>query len=210
VGGAQGSPTLRPEYAWNTEFGSALTISGSHLIQRVGATAYERRGTNLIDWIYRSVDGNQVLQADNVTAVSIRGLEFEVGGHLAGTWFARAQFATHTASDVNGQSIYALDYLARRVQLSWNSALRRSNAPAPLQFGLVAIGQDRAGSYVLPDGSTTAYTPFATVDLRASYRLGDLLLYADGMNLLNSKAMDRGTIPLPGRWLKLGLRLEWE
>ena len=210
VGGAQGSATLRPEYAWNTEFGSALTISGSHLIQRVGATAYERRGTNLIDWIYRSVDGNQVLQADNVTAVSIRGLEFEVGGHLAGTWFARAQFASHTASDVNGQSIYALDYLARRVQLTWNSALRRSDAPAPLQFGLVAIGQDRAGSYVLPDGSTTEYTPFATVDLRASYRLGDLLLYADGMNLLNSKAMDRGNIPLPGRWLKLGLRLEWE
>jgi iron complex outermembrane receptor protein len=63
---------------------------------------------------------------------------------------------------------------------------------------------------VLPDGSTTEYTPFATVDLRASYRLGDLLLYADGMNLLNSKAMDRGNIPLPGRWLKLGLRLEWE
>jgi outer membrane receptor protein involved in Fe transport len=47
------------------------------------------------------------------------------------------------------------------------------------------------------------------VDLRASYRLGDLLLYADGMNLLNATVVDRGTVPLPGRWLKVGLQLAW-
>jgi iron complex outermembrane receptor protein len=210
LGGAQGSTSLRPEYAWNTELGFALTMSGKPLIQRIGATAYERRGTNLIDWIYRSVDGNQVLHADNVTAVTIRGLEFELGGQLAGTWSARAQFAGHAASDVNGQSIYALDYLARRIQFTWNSALKTSGTPSPLQFGLAAVGQDRAGSYVQPDGSTTPYNPFATLDLRASYRLGDLLLYADGMNLTGTQAMDRGNIPLPGRWLKLGLRLEWQ
>jgi hypothetical protein len=117
--------------------------------------------------------------------------------------------ATHQASDVAGQSIYALDYLARRVQFQWNSALQRDGSAAPLQVGLVVVGQDRAGSYLLASGASTPYVPFATVDLRASYRLGDLLLYADGMNLLNATVVDRGTVPLPGRWLKVGLQLSW-
>ncbi|MFM6998984.1 MAG: hypothetical protein ACKOX0_07120, partial [Bacteroidota bacterium] len=110
----------------------------------------------------------------------------------------------------NGQSIYALDYLARRVQLSWNSELRASGTLLPIQCGLVVVGQDRAGNYELPDGSVTAYRPFTTVDVRASYRLGELLLFADAMNLLDQTVVDFGNVPLPGRWLKLGLRLEWD
>ncbi len=207
LGGAQGSANLQPEYAWNTEAGLVWTQSGG---RGARLTAYERRGTNLIDWIYRSIDGNQVLQADNVTAVRIRGLELEAHARLHGTWSARAQFAGHRASDVNGQSIYALDYLARRVQLSWNSELRASGALLPIQCGLVVVGQDRAGNYVLPDGSTTPYRPFATVDVRASYRLGELLLFADAMNLFDQTVVDFGNVPLPGRWVKLGLRLEWD
>ncbi|MFM6960251.1 MAG: TonB-dependent receptor [Schleiferiaceae bacterium] len=207
LGGAQGSANLQPEYAWNTKAGLVWTQSGG---RGARLTAYERRGTNLIDWIYRSIDGNQVLQADNVTAVRIRGLELEAHARLHGTWSARAQFAGHRASDVNGQSIYALDYLARRVQLSWNSELRASGALLPIQCGLVVVGQDRAGNYVLPDGSVTAYRPFATVDVRASYRLGELLLFADAMNLLDQTVVDFGNVPLPGRWVKLGLRLEWD
>jgi outer membrane receptor protein involved in Fe transport len=80
---------------------------------------------------------------------------------------------------------------------------------SPLQFGLTVVGQDRAGSYVMASGELMPYLPFTTVDLRASYRLGELLLFADGMNLLNARVMDHGNLPLPGRWLKFGLRLEW-
>ena len=212
LGGAQGSAGLRPEYAWNSELGLRINRRSDPRrgISGAAITAYERRGTNLIDWIYRTVDGAQVLQADNVTDVAIRGVEFEVSGTLVGSWSARAQFAGHQASDVNGQSIYVLDYLARRVQLTWSSALRSMESSSPLQFGLTVVGQDRAGSYGLPTGELMPYLPFTTVDLRASYRLGDLLLFADGMNLLNARVMDHGNLPLPGRWLKFGLRLEWE
>ena len=208
LGGAQGSALLRPEYAWNSEVGVKVGTL-SRAVRAAQLTAYERRGVNLIDWIYRSVDGAQVLQADNITSVAIRGLELEFRGDFHGAWVARAQVATHQASDVVGQSIYALDYLARRVQFQWNSALQRDGSAAPLQFGLVVIGQDRAGSYLLGGGESTPYVPFATVDLRASYRLGELLLYADGMNVLDATVVDRGTVPLPGRWLKVGLQLAW-
>jgi hypothetical protein len=40
--------------------------------------------------------------------------------------------------------------------------------------------------------------------------LGELLLFADGMNLLNATVVDRGSVPLPGRWVKMGIRLEWD
>ena len=213
LGGAQGSAQLRPEYAWNSELGlSSLKKSseGSRILSEVVATLYERRGVNLIDWIYRSIDGSQVLQADNVTSVRIRGLELAATGMFYGTWSVRAQFAGHRASMLEGVSTYALDYLAQRVQLRWDSEIRTQDTPSPFQFGLSAIGQNRAGSYLNAAAELTPYAPFATVDLRASYRLGELLLFADGMNLLNATVVDRGSVPLPGRWVKLGIRLEWD
>jgi iron complex outermembrane receptor protein len=213
LGGAQGSAQLRPEYAWNSELGlSSLKKSseGSRILTEVLATLYERRGVNLIDWIYRSIDGSQVLQADNVTSVRIRGLELAATGMFYGTWSIRAQFAGHRASMLEGVSTYALDYLAQRVQLRWDSEIRTQDTPSPFQFGLSAIGQNRAGSYLNAAAELTPYAPFATVDLRASYRLGELLLFADGMNLLNATVVDRGSVPLPGRWVKLGIRLEWD
>ena len=213
LGGAQGSVDLRPEYAWNSELSVASARkrpSGARGLTQVVATAYERRGTNLIDWIYRTVDGTQVLQADNVTSVRIRGLELAADGQFYGAWSVRAQFAGHRASTLDGVSTYALDYLAQRVQLRWDSKLAlRGGSTAPLQLGVSVVGQNRAGSYLNTAGELVDYAPFATLDLRASYRLGELLLFADGMNLLDATVVDRGSVPLPGRWVKLGLRLEW-
>lgn len=213
LGGAQGSADLRPEYAWNSELGvssSRNRASGTRGLTQVVATAYERRGVNLIDWIYRSSGGTQVLQADNVTSVRIRGLELAAAGQFYGAWSVRAQFAGHRASTLDGVSTYALDYLAQRVQVRWDSKLAlHGGSPAPLQLGVSVVGQNREGSYLNAAGELVAYAPFATLDLRASYRLGELLLYADGMNLLDATVIDRGSVPLPGRWVKLGLRLEW-
>lgn len=213
LGGAQGSAVLRPEYAWNSELGvssSRNRASGTRGLTQVVATAYERRGVNLIDWIYRSSGGTQILQADNVTSVRIRGLELAAAGQFYGAWSVRAQFAGHRASTLDGVSTYALDYLAQRVQVRWDSKLAlRGGSPGPLQLGVSVVGQNRAGSYLNAAGELVAYAPFATLDLRASYRLGELLLYADGMNLLDATVIDRGSVPLPGRWVKLGLRLEW-
>lgn len=213
LGGAQGSADLRPEYAWNSELGvqgaRKLAPRGRGLNQFV-ATAYERRGVNLIDWIYRSAGGTPVLQADNVTSVQIRGVELAAAGQFYGAWSVRGQFAGHRASTLDGVSTYALDYLAQRVQLRWDSELAGAGgATSPLQLGLSVVGQHRAGSYLNAAGELVDYAPFATLDLRASYRLGELLVFADGMNLLNATVVDRGSVPLPGRWVKLGLRLEW-
>ncbi|MDG1253361.1 MAG: TonB-dependent receptor plug domain-containing protein [Schleiferiaceae bacterium] len=214
LGGAQGSPTLQPEYAWNMEAGTSIwrspvNVTGgmSGMPHFIRATAYQRRGSNLIDWIYRTVDGAQILQADNITQVSIQGLELETGGSAVDlfTWDARFQAASHSASALDGQSIYALDYLSNRLQLSIKSAPMKG-----FQGGLVYIRQDRAGQYALPGGELTSYAPFQTVDARLSYDHDGMTVYLDAMNLFNASILDRGNVPLPGRWIKAGVHFHWD
>ena len=170
------------------------------------ATVYQRRGTNLIDWIYRTVDGAQVLQADNITQVSIQGMELETGGSAVDLlqWEARFQAANHSASALDGQSIYALDYLANRLQVELTTAPMKG-----FQGGLVYIRQDRAGQYALPGGELTSYAPFQTVDARLSYDHDGMTVYVDAMNLFNATVLDRGNVPLPGRWIKAGVHFHW-
>ena len=214
LGGAQGSLDLTPEYAWNIETGISLWRSpvrvtgGQHGMPHwINTRIYQRRGTNLIDWIYRTVDGASLLQADNITQVSISGLEIETGGSVVDLlrWRGRFQSATHQASSLEGQSIYALDYLANRLQLEVETVPRHGFAG-----GLLLIRQDRAGQYALPSGVLTGYAPFHTLDLRASYDHDGMTVYVDAMNVLNATVIDRGNVPLPGRWVKAGVRFHWE
>jgi len=214
LGGAQGSATLQPEHAWNFEAGtsiwrSSVAVPGGlqGMPNFLRATVYQRRGTNLIDWIYRTVDGAQVLQADNITQVNIQGLELETGGSAVDLfqWEARFQAASHSASALDGQSIYALDYLANRLQFELTSAPIRG-----FQGGLVYIRQDRAGQYALPGGELTSYDPFQTVDARLSYDHDGMTVYLDAMNLFNATVLDRGNVPLPGRWIKAGIHFHWK
>jgi len=210
LGGAQGSANLQPEYAWNTELGT--TLWRSPITVRPGwphqgsLILYQRQGTNLIDWIYRTVDGNQVLQADNITQVTLQGYE------LTATWSwvdvltcsARFQGARHQASAIDGQSIYALDYLANRQQLEVETLPYKG-----FTSGLILMRQDRSGQYSLPSGELTAYQPFTTLDAKMSYDHDGMTVYLEAMNLLNATVIDRGNVPLPGRWIKAGVHFHW-
>lgn len=203
LGGAQGSAGLQPEYAHNFELGAAFGSGNG----RYQVSLYERRGQNLIDWIYRTqTDGSTVLEADNITGVSISGLELESSLTLPGraTFRFNGALATHEASDIDGQSIYALDYLANRFQASVMTQT------SPLKFGLTWTRQDRAGSYANTSGEVVDYQAFSTLDVRAQYQLTDMLIYVDLRNALDATIIDRGNVPLPGRWVTGGIKFFWE
>jgi len=201
LGGAQGSANLLPEYAHNYELGAEF--SNTHSRHQI--SLYERRGQNLIDWIYRDVNGSQVLEADNITSVAISGVEFESAFSLEQATFRLAgAMAMHDASDIDGQSIYALDYLANRLQAS---ILTQGS---PLKLGLTWSRQDRAGSYANTSGETVEYKPFHTIDVRAQYELTDMTIYVDIRNAMDAVIIDRGNVPLPGRWITGGVKFNWE
>lgn len=47
---------------------------------------------------------------------------------------------------------------------------------------------------------------YTLVDARIGYKLKNFLLYADGNNLLNTNYREIGSVPLPGRWMSVGVR----
>ena len=208
LGGAQGSINLKPEYAWNSElsFSRSFNESKSILPSKIFITAYHRYGENLIDWIYRTVGSDELLQADNLTQVTIYGTEFRVLGDFNKKLFysLNGQIASHLTDSIDGQSIYALDYLANRFQAELNSAKLNG-----FQLGLVGTRQERAGSFISSSGEEVKYPAFTTLDLRLSYDNDGLFLYLDGLNLFDEEIYDRGNVPLAGRWIKLGLRFHW-
>lgn len=75
--------------------------------------------------------------------------------------------------------------------------------------GLILMRQDRSGQYSLPSGELTAYQPFTTLDAKMSYDHDGMTVYLEAMNLLNATVIDRGNVPLPGRWIKAGVHFHW-
>jgi iron complex outermembrane receptor protein len=208
LGGAQGSENLRPEHAWNSEVSITKSFKNKKIIfpKSLVITGYHRYGQNLIDWIYRTVNNEEVLQADNLTQVSIFGAEINTKGNLNKKIFysLNAQIASHRAGDINGQSIYVLDYLANRIQAEMHS--KSFNG---YKIGLVATRQERAGSYISSVDEKIKYPAFSTLDMQLSYDNEGLCIFMNAQNLFNSEIYDRGNVPLPGRWAKLGIRFHW-
>ena len=208
LGGAQGSENLRPEYAWNSEVSITKKFKDKKIMfpQKFVITGYHRYGQNLIDWIYRTVNNEEILQADNLTQVSIFGTEIYANGHLNKKFFysINAQIASHQTGDIDGQSIYVLDYLANRFQ-----AEIHTNSFNGYKIGLVGTRQERAGNYISTIGEKIKYPVFLTLDMQLSYDNDGLCIYMNAQNLFNSEIYDRGNVPLPGRWAKIGLRFHW-
>ena len=208
LGGAQGSESLRPEHAWNSEVSLTKLFKNKKIMfpQKFIITGYHRYGQNLIDWIYRTVNNEEVLQADNLTQVTIFGTEIHTKGNLNKRLFysLNAQIASHQTGDIDGQSIYVLDYLANRIQAEIHS--KSFNG---YKIGLVGTRQERAGSYISSIGEKIKYPAFSTIDMQLSYDNDGLCIFMNAQNLFNSEIYDRGNVPLPGRWAKLGIRFHW-
>jgi iron complex outermembrane receptor protein len=208
LGGAQGSESLRPEHAWNSEVSLTKLFKNKKIMfpQKFVITGYHRYGQNLIDWIYRTVNNEEVLQADNLTQVTIFGTEIHTKGNLNKLLFysLNAQIASHRTGDIDGQSIYVLDYLANRIQAEIHS--KSFNG---YKIGLVGTRQERAGSYISSVGEKIKYPAFSTIDMQLSYDNDGLCIFMNAQNLFNSEIYDRGNVPLPGRWAKLGIRFHW-
>ena len=208
LGGAQGSESLRPEHAWNSEVSLTKLFKNKKIMfpQKFIITGYHRYGQNLIDWIYRTINNEEVLQADNLTQVTIFGTEIHTKGNLNKRLFysLNAQIASHQTGDIDGQSIYVLDYLANRIQAEIHS--KSFNG---YKIGLVGTRQERAGSYISSVGEKIKYPAFSTIDMQLSYDNDGLCIFMNAQNLFKSEIYDRGNVPLPGRWAKLGIRFHW-
>lgn len=189
----EGNPALRPETAWTGEAG----VRGGG--RRFGweVSLFRRKGRNLIDWVGASPGGPW--HAENLGRASTSGAELLLRGELAGEpLLPRRWSLSVTVLDTQGTlprgevSKYVLSSLRRQALLSgsWNLG-ERGSLTAALRH-LLRYGQ----------------RPATTADVRLSWTLRrDLALTLEGTNLFGERWSGAGGVPLPGRWLTLGVRL---
>ncbi len=69
--------------------------------------------------------------------------------------------------------------------------------------------QERTGSYLkyvdAQPTEITPYEPFGLLDIKLNYQLGNINLYANINNVLNTEYLDLGNLPQPGIWVMVGV-----
>lgn len=205
-----GNDSLKEERATTVEIGSKIDrkgISGS-------ISVFRRYGKDIIDWV--RTDSNDPWQAQNLTELTTSGVTISSGLNfeeiLHENAFLKSIRASYVYLDVDKnaedlQSNYVLDHLKHKVTVGLSHGLFLENLKADWQL----VYQDRNGSYTEYDpqgqGQEVEYAPFTTVDLRVSYSWKSLYFYGEGSNIFDVQYHDIGNIPMPGRWLRAGVRM---
>lgn len=204
-----GNPSLLPETAWHTEFGTEFRKNGLSA-KLIG---FYRDATQSIDWVRA---GNEtVWHSENLGHVRTWGIETGVS-YVPETRQGlgkvteridlglRRYFQHHSVENLYSQ--YLLDYL--KWKLTTSLTLRAGTA---MRFSVSLNWQERNGSYTGMDSEGNMkeidYKPFSLVDIKISYRLKWVSLMAECTNLLNRQYFDLSSIPQPGAWLKAGVEI---
>lgn len=204
-----GNAMLQPERAVSAETGFKATWLGLDL----DAVFFRRWGKNMIDWIKEP--GDQVWKSMNLTEVNFSGFEaaatipFPVKYLFSGAAVLSLQYTFLHADKSSGTYIsnYVLDYA--RHKAAGNVTLPIGQwAGVTFNFSWV----DRAGGYLLYEDGAYAglkdFSPHALFDSRLFFRWGKMEWYAEAQNLLNTEVVSIANVPQPGRWIRLGVKME--
>lgn len=186
-----GNPDLRPERSWTYEGGMAWRSGAVALTPAV----FMRRGRDLIDWARTSPDDPWTVR--NVSSATTVGVETRL--HLTPTLMWESSPLTSLSLqyawlDVerdasNWESKYILDNLRHQVILDLAGRLSGSLFPsARLRYQQRQTGDD-----------------YVVVDAHLSWKKDALELFADASNLFDRSHSEIGTIPMPGRWVRVGV-----
>jgi vitamin B12 transporter len=201
-GGAQGSLSLRPEHADQLELGHRMSFP------RWSATLalWRRAGRELIDWV--QLPGESTVRASNLTQVDLNGMEAmfryrssndrtDLGAGIAYQWADQTGFAF--------TSLYVLDHVRTLVNV-WGQQTVKEH----WHLRLNVSWRERNGDYVrFPDGAEVELPAPLRLDLRVDRTLGRVELFATVNNITDAAQMDRGNVPLPGRWVMAGITVNW-
>ena len=204
-----GNPELKPEKAFTYELGFKTQLPEFYF----SASAFYRKGENLIDWVKENDD--EKWQSKNLTLVNIKGLEvsldyknksagkksFLTSAGLHYTWFDASKKSEGFAS------MYALDQMKHKIDLTLN---HRITSESGISWRL--SWQDRAGGYQPYDGVVflpeTPFKPVMIADAKAWYNFRKLQMYINFTNLTNARVMDHSNVPQPGLWVYGGIKMK--
>jgi vitamin B12 transporter len=167
---------------------------------------WRRAGRELIDWV--QLPGETTVRASNLTQVDLNGMEAmfryrspnertDLGAAIAHQWADQTGFAF--------TSLYVLDHVRTLVNV-WGQQTVKEH----WHLRLNVSWRERNGDYVrFPDGAEVELPAPLRLDLRVDRTLGRVELFATANNITDAAQMDRGNVPLPGRWLMAGIAVNW-
>lgn len=220
AGKHQGNSQLKPELIQSLEGGTKY-----HTQYFDGTfTTYFNYGENLIDWEYWEND-------DKWHAVNLPEGEklktFGVETHLTfrlDKIFSKAQplrslqigyayltqdFTENNDKEVNNPvSMYVRNYLKHKFTAGLSHNIAKN-----LSLSWHLRWQDRAGYYLQENGTgvkeRTPYKSFSLLDIKATYKLHRMDLFANANNVFDTTHADFSSIPQPGFWLSGGISIKF-
>jgi vitamin B12 transporter len=190
-----GNRNLIPESALSFETG-IRAARGSIL---TNISAFIRNQKNTIDWLRESEI--EPWGAENAGGVTVKGLDFNVTFKSIARMYKRIPvpginlgytFLSLDRDESSLQSKYLLGYPEHKFTLSVDYDLTSS---------LKQVWKARYE--ILPDSEKCLI-----LDTSVSLEIKNAEIFVDVTNLLNTEYTQAGWIPMPGRWVKAGIRLD--
>lgn len=182
-----GAGELSPETAWSADAGADL-FRGSWT---AGASFFTRWEDNVIDWVRPSAAVRW--RTANIRSVNTQGLETSLQRRLDARGQVRLQYSwlTSDAPALDLLSKYVLDYARHSIAASGSSEWRG------FRLGARADWKRRIDR-----------RSYWTVDTQAARAIRRTEFYVQITNLFNQNYQEIRGVEMPGRWLKVGVRLQ--
>jgi len=202
-----GNPELVPEDAINLEIGSYFRKK----IVTAQVQAFHLIGRNTIDWVKHA--GEEKYTSMNYTRLKTTGAEISIqintgGNHFFKPWLnsINLNYTRLTKSKLSEEliSAYALDYLRHQALLQMNHKISDTG----IGLNWTIRYQDRAGTYTANE-QEIEYENYILTDISINYTCKSQSFFIECANLFDIKVNEIGNILLPGRWFKIGLRLDY-
>jgi vitamin B12 transporter len=188
-----GNPDLKPEETLNYETGINYTSTKVNAEVNI----FRNEGKNIID--YSRMPDSLIWTARNIAEVNTTGFEINVGinpsSFIEDFPIVNINMGyTYINSDkktAEYNSLYVIDYLRDQVTLNINDKL---------WFGIIQ-------SVNLRYENRVNFEDNFTVDTKITKTFNNLEIFLIATNLFNKTYHEIGGVPLPGRWLKAGAKL---
>ena len=200
--GYAADPHLKPEELQAVELGSQIHTP----VANAKVSAYYHHGTNMIDWIMDTTQGEQAQwQSVNHTKLNAYGLEaaLQIPAKIGVMDLSYSYLYQDKANEPGIVSQYALEYLRHKLV-----AGLQTNEWKGISMRLNCRWQDRVGAYTSFDGTLCDYRPYALVDARIQKKTQRYTVYVEANNLFDNRSyVDFGNVQQPGLWVVTGLKL---
>lgn len=184
-----GNPELKPESAWQYEFGIRYNKDQKNF----QFSYFDRNISDFIDWIRISTE--EPYQPHNVGTQNMKGVflkwsdHFQLNNKNAIRYSTSYQYLSPKSNDENTLSKYIIESLKHQLILGVNY----SYTTYGIQWQNRWIKRELNEAYIVSD-------------LKIYHHLNKLDLYVQVTNLFNTKYKEIAAVPMPSRWIHFGIK----